>query len=79
MTIKEKYGLSTDKATDVKAALYAAATTIFAMPDTHERSALIGLWLLAMAAISYLQVGYSPTKPPYHYEKTAQVDEASGD
>lgn len=70
MTIKEKYGLSTDKATDAKAALYAAATAIFAMPDTHERSALIGLWLLAMAAISYLQVGNPPD---------TQADEASGD
>lgn len=75
MTIKERYGLSTDKATDAKAALYAAATAIFAMPDGADRSALIGLWLIAMAVVSYLQVGSAHQGKP----KVTSPDEASGD
>ena len=55
--VKQKFGLTTDKASDLKSALYAFAAAILAMPEGSERTWLIGAWLAAMAVISYLQVG----------------------
>lgn len=60
--LKKKFGLSTDQAGDIKSALYAFAAAILAMPEGSERTILIGIWLAAMAVISYLQVGYIPPK-----------------
>ena len=57
MTLKDKFGLTTDKASDIKSGLYTCAAVIASMPDSMTRSGLIALWLLIMAIVSYLQVG----------------------
>lgn len=54
--------LDTTTGQNWKGHLYLAGTAIFAMPDTHERTALAVLWLLCMAWISYRTDG-SGLKP----------------
>lgn len=56
-SLKDKLSLSTDRGQDWKGLLYLAAPVIFAMPDDYERTALITLWFLCMAWVSWITRG----------------------
>lgn len=57
MSLKQKIGLATDTAGDLKGAVYAMSAVIVAMDPGWDRTVLIALFLIVMAVISWLQVG----------------------
>lgn len=60
MAIKDRIGLSTDTAGDLKGAVYAIAGVLVTMDPGWDRTFLISLFLIVMAVISWLTVGNIP-------------------
>jgi hypothetical protein len=58
--MKRKLGFSSDTAGDLKAAVYGISAVIVTMEPGWDRSALIALFLVVMAVISWLTVGNIP-------------------
>jgi hypothetical protein len=67
--IKKKFALTTDQGEDKKSALWLAMSAIYLMPDSIEKHILIGVWLLAMVAISYLTIGHKADREFVDLEK----------
>jgi len=57
MDIKDKLALTTDSGQSWKGLFYLAGPVIFSMPDDWERTALITVWFLCMAWVSWLTRG----------------------
>jgi hypothetical protein len=75
--IKDKFGLSTDKGNDFKSAIWMAMATIVTMPDTHERTLLLIVAMLAMCVISYLTVGHMAD--PEYIETQKELKDVLGE
>lgn len=58
--IKKKLGLTTDKAGDLKAAVYGISGAIVIMEPGWDKTALLALFMITMMVISWLTVGNIP-------------------
>jgi hypothetical protein len=58
--MKQKFGLTTDRAGDLKGAVYGISAVIITMEPGWDRTFLISLFLIIMAIISWLTVGNIP-------------------
>jgi hypothetical protein len=58
--VRRKLGFSSDTAGDLKAAVYGISAVIVTMEPGWDRTALIALFLIVMAVISWLTVGNIP-------------------
>ena len=58
--MRRKLGFSSDTAGDLKAAVYGISAVIVTMEPGWDRTALIALFLIVMAVISWLTVGNIP-------------------
>lgn len=60
MIVKEKLALTSDRAGDLKGAVYAVSGVIVAMDPGWDKTLLLLVFLLVMAMISYCTVGNIP-------------------
>lgn len=58
--IKKKFGLTTDTAGDLKAAVYGISGAIVMMEPGWDKTILLALFMLTMCVISWLTVGNIP-------------------
>lgn len=58
--MKKSLGLSTDKAGDLKAAVYGISGAIVLMEPGWDKTILLGLFMVTMMVISWLTVGNIP-------------------
>lgn len=58
--IKRKFGLTTDTAGDLKAAVYGISGAIVVMEPGWDKTILLALFMVTMCVISWLTVGNIP-------------------
>jgi hypothetical protein len=58
--MKQMFGLTTDKAGDLKAAVYGISGAIVIMEPGWDKTFLLGLFMITMMVISWLTVGNIP-------------------
>lgn len=58
--MKKKLGLTTDAASDLKAAVYGISGAIVIMEPGGDKTILLGLFMITMMVISWLTVGNIP-------------------
>ena len=58
--MKKKFGLTTDTAGDLKAAVYGISGAIVIMEPGWDKTLLLGLFMITMMVISWLTVGNIP-------------------
>lgn len=58
--MKKKFGLTTDTAGDLKAAVYGISGAIVMMEPGWDKTVLLALFMLTMCVISWLTVGNIP-------------------
>jgi hypothetical protein len=58
--MKKAFGLTTDKAGDLKAAVYGLSGAIVIMEPGWDKTFLLGLFMITMMVISWLTVGNIP-------------------
>lgn len=58
--IKKKFGLTSDTAGDLKAAVYGISGAIVVMEPGWDKTLLLALFMLTMCVISWLTVGNIP-------------------
>jgi hypothetical protein len=68
----KRFGLTTDKAGDLKGAVYGISAVIITMEPGWDRTFLISLFLIVMAIISWLTVGNIPPETAQEVEEVMQ-------